>query len=385
MAKMESKILALPLENGYPGYPAAQDRLVSPLYDFLLIGGISLLLYPFFFLIPDTEGNRASWGFFIFLIAFVINYPHFAFSYQLFYKDFRKKITGQSIEGIYRLRYIFAGIVVPLMLFLLLSFAMQSDSPQYLHYSVRAMFFFVGWHYVKQGYGVFIVTSLLQKVYYTKIEKYLLLFNSYIVWLFSWSAAHSVSNGKYDVFYSLNVPSLMLPDYIPPFFGALMLLTFPILIYTFIVKYKREKKIPPLSGIVGYLSALYLWLILHNNQFAFYLIAPAFHSLQYILFIWRFKTHEIVAKLDLELTDEAKHGQYTKRLYSFICLGALLGGAGFVFIPYTLNAWVPVDAALFGPEVFTLVFAVFINIHHYFLDNILWRKDNKEAFQYLLH
>ena len=33
------------------------------------------------------------------------------------------------------------------------------------------MFFLVGWHYVKQVYGVFIFSSALQKVYYSVLER----------------------------------------------------------------------------------------------------------------------------------------------------------------------------------------------------------------------
>ena len=47
------------------------------------------------------------------LLATVINYPHFAHSYQIFYSNYRQKAFGPDTDRILRYRYIFAGIVVP--------------------------------------------------------------------------------------------------------------------------------------------------------------------------------------------------------------------------------------------------------------------------------
>ncbi len=60
----------------------------SPVFDFLCLGGGSLLLLPILiWVIPDNLNARAL-GFAI-LLANVINNPHFAYSYQIFYRTFR--------------------------------------------------------------------------------------------------------------------------------------------------------------------------------------------------------------------------------------------------------------------------------------------------------
>ena len=48
------------------------------------------------------------------------------------------------------------------------------------------MGFFVGWHYVKQGYGMLMVDAVLKRKFFSDQDKKVLLFNGYAVWLFAW-------------------------------------------------------------------------------------------------------------------------------------------------------------------------------------------------------
>ena len=40
-------------------------------------------------------------------------------------------------------------------------------------------------------------------------------------------------------------------------------------------------------------------------------------------------------------------------------------------------------STLFGPAVFVFIFVMWINIHHYFIDNVIWRRDNEDVRKYL--
>ncbi|HRH94269.1 MAG TPA: hypothetical protein PKV72_07105, partial [Candidatus Peribacteria bacterium] len=79
---------------------------------------------------------------------------------------------------------------------------------------------------------------------------------------------------------------------------------------------------------------------------------------------------------------------------SFIAQMLLLGMLLFSVVPTALdilakNALLPkamlVNAATFGTTFYLFVFMVFVNIHHYFVDNVLWRRDNPNIRQYLFH
>ena len=48
------------------------------------------------------------------------------------------------------------------------------------------MALFVGWHYVKQGYGMLMVDAVLKRRFFKDPEKKVFLVNSYVVWIFAW-------------------------------------------------------------------------------------------------------------------------------------------------------------------------------------------------------
>jgi hypothetical protein len=71
-------------------------------------------------------------------------------------------------------------------------------------------------------------------------------------------------------------------------------------------------------------------------------------------------------------------------LAAFIVLGLLAGFVGFWGLPVALPALVPYDSQAYGPGVFVFLYCIFINVHHYFLDSVMWRRENPEVKKYLL-
>src|SRR5262249_28387798 len=67
----------------------------------------------------------------------------------------------------------------------------------------------------------------------------------------------------------------------------------------------------------------------------------------------------------------------------FLALGVLFGWLGFWAVPKWLNGAVAYDHKIFGQSVFLFVFWIFINVHHYFLDNVMWRRENPETRRFL--
>jgi hypothetical protein len=70
-------------------------------------------------------------------------------------------------------------------------------------------------------------------------------------------------------------------------------------------------------------------------------------------------------------------------LVLFLVLGILLGWLGFWGLPAWLNGAVAYDRGIFGATASFFVFWIFINIHHYFLDNVMWRRENPETRRFL--
>ena len=53
------------------------------------------------------------------------------------------------------------------------------------------------------------------------------------------------------------------------------------------------------------------------------------------------------------------------------------------YLPRSFDSFMPYDRHLLGPSLFLFAFYIFINIHHYFLDNVMWRRGNPDVQQYL--
>ena len=135
-----------------PATVAAPTRdkrfLFNPVIDFFCLGGSSLLLLPLLFVLPEAD-YRAPIATTMLLIAHLLNHPHFAHSYQIFYRGFATKAFRPDLGRTMQARYIFAGVVVPILLFSFCAIGILREDARMLGYGGNIMALFVGWHYVK--------------------------------------------------------------------------------------------------------------------------------------------------------------------------------------------------------------------------------------------
>src|SRR5262245_60758995 len=102
-----------------PGAASRPRAWRGELIEFLLVGGATLVLFPLVWLLRKSVGldsSELAVGFLTFHAAFLINDPHFAVTYLLFYKDAKNRALGRVFVPMQRARYIVAGLVVPLVL-----------------------------------------------------------------------------------------------------------------------------------------------------------------------------------------------------------------------------------------------------------------------------
>lgn len=91
--------------------------LYGPAIDFLLLGGGSLLaLLALRFWLGDGETATTTSLALTLALANLINHPHFAHSYQIFYSGYRAKLLSQDYAPSLRLRYLLTGIAAPIAL-----------------------------------------------------------------------------------------------------------------------------------------------------------------------------------------------------------------------------------------------------------------------------
>jgi len=367
--------------SAYAANTSRADSLFSPLVDFLCLGGGSLLLVALiasaqFFIDLRPQIIVASA-----LVAHFVNNPHFANSYQLFYSKFREKLASERYAKGMRVRYAFAGIVVPAGLFSFILCCALTSNATLLTKAVGAMSFLAGWHYVKQGYGILIVTSVLKKAFFSTVEKRIALISAYCCWICFWLGAN-YSLAKRD-FFGIQYYTAAVPQWLLIASLAVAIFTTLATTWMFLRKWHLENRWLALNGVLAYLMTIYAWLLLLLDPLYVFVI-PACHSLQYLLIVWRYR---INLENDGTKTDGMPFanimGNSKFRFALFVAVGIVLGYLGFWHLPELLDEFVRYDRASFGASLFLFSFWIFINIHHYAMDNVMWRRGNPDTTKYL--
>lgn len=364
---------------------ADRRYLYSPLVDFLCLGGSSLILLPLLLLVPATD-YRAELAVAMLLVAHLINHPHFAHSYQIFYRGFRTKAFTPSLGPLLRTRYILSGIIVPVVLLSFFALCIVGGNVRLLGYSANVMALLVGWHYVKQGYGMLMVDAALKRQPFTKAEKRILLVNSYAVWVAAWCAFNALVSK--EALWGLEYYTLAVPGLAVKASAAIALATSAAATATLLFRWRSTGALP-VNGVIAYYVSLYLWLLFVTFNPLWLLVVPALHSLQYLAVVWRFQTNYEAAQLAEpkyradSLACRVFGGGLAVHVAMFLLSGILIGFLGFWGLPTLLGTYVSYDQQIFGGTLFLFAAWVFINVHHYFLDNVMWRRENPDTKRYL--
>lgn len=354
--------------------------LFNPLIDFWLLGGLSLVVVPIIVLLPES---LTAWVIGAsFFIAHFVNHPHFAHSYQIFYRSFRGQVVNASVPLSLRLRYWFSGVIVPIILAAYLVTGYHTENLRMLGLLGNLMGFLVGWHYVKQGYGMLIVQSVLKRSYFDDHEKKWLLLNAYACWI----ASYLLLNYKFSGSELWGVEYWAIPVEFEFVAISIMAAVFTTIntLRCVIGKFLRSSLVVPVAGLFAYGVTLYIWIFAALHPVVIFIV-PALHSLQYLAVVWRFESN-------YQTGNPMPRGRWTnsffgdtsvKRLWRFIVVGIGLGYLGFWMIPEWISQNVQTEITFNTPGIFLFMFWIFINVHHYFLDNVMWRKENPETGKYL--
>jgi len=360
----------------------AADRWGARFTEFMLVGGVTLLLFPLSWLLRNQLGQSASEyavGFATFYGAYVINDPHFSVTYLLFYKNARERMAGASYDLAYRVRYVVAGFLVPTILVGWAVVAIASRSAEKLGWMVQLMFFLVGWHYVKQGFGVLAVLSARRGVRIGSRQRAVILLHCFAAWAYAW-ASPATAAGEFaekGVVYR----ALGHPRWLEVATGCALLASTIALIAMLIGWWRREGKALPFAPLAGFFITVWSWTIYSSADRLIQYFIPALHSIQYLYFVWLMKRNEARAA-----EGPPAFGRPTAVRLGFLAASAL--GLGWFFF----HGAPPVLDALYAPPTlrgrsfdalgatpFFAAFFVIVNIHHYFMDHVIWRRDNPET------
>jgi hypothetical protein len=179
--------------------------------------------------------------------------------------------------------------------------------------------------------------------------------------------------GAQNVFSQFRYYSFNLPDIAGPLSQLLVLGGLALVVWkVFYANYRDHGAVPSLNMIVPFV-ALYVWWMPETRQFEFYfLLTPMFHSLQYLSFVYKMEHTRLRSEPRRELKA------------TMLVTGLVMAGwLAFEMVPNTLDTALGTFAA--GNMFFFFTAAMlFINVHHYFIDNVLWRFKDPEVRAYLL-
>lgn len=418
-----------------------------------MAGGASIVCFIVITLFVDKGADMSRFALAVYYIAFLVNYPHFMSSYLLLYSDARHGWGDWKSNRIFALKLWWAGVIVPVFLVAIFVYGLVAEDREFVGSLANIMYFFVGWHYIKQIYGCVIVLSSAKKVYYSALERWSILIPLYSLWAIAYVNANmSGGIGRYFqvAYQEWNIPE----GYLYGAYAMLAMSTY-VMVAMLVKKYVTEQKGPPIAAIVALIS-IYLWFIpTFTHPFYAYII-PFFHSLQYLLFVIAYERNHEYASAALPTTSRfnkltglggalflalplaafcllmyvsppqsadyllvlvygtlaavstllwvktalvlavalaivwyikrrAKNAGAMWRFVDFFVTAFVLGVLFFQLVPtifdilvrnHLLPAYLDYQYSMFGVSLYLYFFTVLINVHHYFIDNVIWKSDN---------
>jgi hypothetical protein len=355
---------------------------VSAWLEFMAVGGATLLVLPVAWMLKRTFGiadAELAAGFTTSYGAYVINDPHFAVTYVLFYRNARERALGAGVRWSHRARYLAVAAAVPLGLIVWCTYALHARSAQSLGWMIQLMFLLVGWHYVKQGFGVMNVLSARRGHRIERGERRIILVHCFACWAYAW-ASPSTAAGEFEekgIVYS----ALAHPRWLEKITAFALAASTVALLGMLVAKWRRERRLFPAAPLAGLLITLWSWTIYSSAERVLQYAIPALHSIQYIYFVWLMKRNEARAHEGPPTFGRPVAVRLGALALSALGLGWLLFRGAPTLLDDLLRAGTKVRGGsepLGATPCFAAAF-VMINIHHYFMDAVIWRRDNPDT------
>jgi len=369
--------------SGAPSHPAPrrpETRRRSRIGEFLVVGGATPLLFVISWLMRETlELSDAEYatGFTFYYAAHLLNDPHFSVTYLLFYEDARGRLLGDRFGRTQKVRYWLAGVVAPLGLGIWAISALATESAVSLGLMFQLMFLLVGWHYVKQGFGVMMVLSARRGIRFTPRERFVILAHAYAGWFYAW--ASPIDTGRRIVEKQVVYTTVAHPPYLEQVTLVLFGISTVALIVVLAMKRRREGPVALLTPLTGLLCSVWAWSVFSGIDPLVRYAVPALHSLQYLYFVRLLKEPQAREREGPPFFETSARNRLGLLVVSALVLGAIL----FDLAPMALDETLTPSGGYANPDMgstpyFAALFT-FVNIHHYCMDAVIWRKENKQT------
>jgi hypothetical protein len=405
LLELSSSALKKTVESGRD----VQSQAVSTRFaDLWLLGGASILLWAVMAVGSRFRESAESIDLHFFqmaaffsLMSIFCNHPHFMISYRFGYGRgvkfvgqhwFKLLVLPLGLIALYAVAYAKFNAQIsdlPLVVFANHIFEktgwafrlgkLDNLGIETLSLSVLLMNLTVGWHYSKQVFGCIMVYSRYDRYPLTPLKRNLLKANLFgIAFLnFFYLTLHRPDYNADPLAksYFFNIPmiDLGLPSLLLPLSAAFVgLSTAAVLFFIFYANFKKHRVWPSANLIVPWIAFHIWWIPILKLPEYYFLAIPFFHSLQYLPFAYRLESPKIRAW-------KYKDFDFCLRL----ALLLFVGFCAFELVPSLLDRFFETTWYL-KTWFFMIAFAVFINIHHFFIDSVVWKFDQADVRENLL-
>jgi hypothetical protein len=322
---------------------------VHPVVDLLVMGGLSIAALGFFATVDVPRERLVALSFALLLLC---NYPHFAAtSYRLYSSPENRAQYPYTAYGTPLL--VLSGVVASLL------------SPVFV--APAFVKFFLLWspfHFSAQTVGLTVLYSRRAGVSLDGWPRRFL-----TAWVFgSFIAAQALGESGVDpqTFYGVRYPQLGIPLWIGNYcLTAMYAAMAGFLVWAAWWSFS-ERRFLPLILLVPAVAQL-CWFVVGATYEGYREFVPFFHSLQYLLVAWILQLKE---RSDLA-AEEAAPFRLGRETLKWFGLAVLVGYFLFEAVPRILSAWTGLDVALaLG------VFIAGVQIHHFFVDGVIWKLRN---------
>jgi hypothetical protein len=370
-------MISVPLARPQP-LEAAATATASPrprpVLEFLLVGGLTPVLFIFSWALRRALGLDASdlaFGFTFFYGAYIINDPHFAVTYVLFYKGAREKLGAGTAWQ--RARYALAGVAAPIALTAWGIGAIATSSAYALALLIQLMFALVGWHYVKQGFGVLVVLAARRGVRFSAAERTAILAHCIAGWAYAWASPADLGTEVEEkgVVYTTIAHSAALEHVT----HAVFLATIVPMVVLLARKWRREGRLPLVTPLVALLCSVWSWSIYSSIDPLVVYAIPALHSIQYLYMVWLMKSGEAREREGAPWFETSAPARLGLLVASALALGWIFFHGAPSILDDALRPRRGAPMPLGPTPFFAAIFSI-VNIHHYVMDAVIWRRDN---------
>jgi hypothetical protein len=358
MRPLESATLAGPPRDAAPAVKPQGPRptyFVNAPVDWLLIGGLSIATFVVFWFLGGKNAplpRQAVWNVSAALL-WIVNWPHFsATSYRLYH-------TKSNLT-----QYPVTALVVPVLLIVATvgSFLSPVGVAPWL---VKMFVIWSPYHFSGQTVGISMIYA--RRTGFPIMPRQRFLLSGFIFGTFLVQTAMT-ETGQGPPFYSVSYPAFGLPGWVPTVLRIWMFGCGAAFLIYYLIKRRPDGRMYPPIVLLPAVTQ-FTWFGLGWRVPAFNEFVPFFHALQYLLIAWVMQVGETLA-----------HKTPADRR-RFVVLESVRWGA-FNVAGGALLFWaLPRLGERFG---FTLPFATAViisavQIHHFFVDGVIWKLRNPKV------